>query len=85
MSIENGKAVIHAVHKRDAKKFWSSLELKKVEKCFICGKDVTWESFGAISPWIDASGKRIVVLCEDLNCVFEFNIKKRNKMIGVSS
>lgn len=80
--IQNGKVVIHAVHERDAEKFWKKLELKEVEKCFICGKDVTWRTFGAVSPWVEGGKKTIVVICEDLNCFSKFNYKKRNKMIG---
>lgn len=75
--IENGKVVIHAVHERDAEKFWRKLELKVVEKCFICGAEVTCDSFSAISPW----NGEIVVICESLSCFYEFNIKKRNRMI----
>jgi len=82
MSVENGKVVIHAVHERDAEKFWKKLGLKDVEKCFICGKDVTWRNFAAVSPWEEDGKKRIVVICEDGSCFFKFTYMRRNKMIG---
>lgn len=83
MTIENGKVVIHAVHERDAEKFWKGLGLKDVEKCFICGDEVTWKNFSAVSPWRVNGEKTIVVLCETGSCFMEFTTMKRNKMIGV--
>lgn len=64
MSLENGKIVIHAAHERDAEKFWKKLKLKDVEKCFICGSDVTFKNFSAISPW----NGTIVVICDKGSC-----------------
>lgn len=80
MVIKNGKVVIHAVHERDAKGVWKKLKLKDVEKCLICNKDVTYDTFGALTPW---EGE-VRVICESLNCLYELNTMKRNKMIGVS-
>lgn len=77
MSVKNGAVVIHAVHERDAEKFWKKLKLKDVEKCVICGADVTHKNFSAISPW----DGEIIVICERGLCFFNFNIKKRNRMI----
>lgn len=67
------------IYKRDAKKFWESLELKPIEHCFICGCDVTYENFSAIAPW----DNNIVVVCEKSHCYMEFIYRHRNKSLAV--
>lgn len=76
------KVTIHAVHERDAKQLWNKLKLKPVEKCFICGKDVTYENFNAILPWTKDNERIIAVVCDSGRCFFEMTIKRRNAMIG---
>jgi len=79
MSLEDGRIVIHAVHKRDAEQLWTQLGLKETEKCIVCGKDVTPNNFSALAPWTE---KQIVVVCESPSCFFKFNIMRRDRMIG---
>jgi len=62
---------IHAVHERDARKFWKSLELKDEEKCYVCGDSVTADSFSAVAPHKGT----VVVCCEKGTCFSEFRQK----------
>ena len=77
MSIVNGKVVIHAVHERDAEKFWKKLELKDVEDCAVCGKGVAWETVGAFG----ALAGKVRVCCENLHCLYVFGklVRKEGK------
>jgi len=69
------KITIHAVHEREAKNFWKSLGLKDEEKCFICGDNVTAESFSAVAPYKGT----VVVCCGKGACFYEFGQKTRAK------
>ena len=62
---------INAVHERDAKKVWKNLKLNDKEPCFVCGEDVTAETFGALG----VNKGNIVVCCDKGHCFFEFNYK----------
>ena len=75
--IENGKVVIHAVHERDIKGMWKKLKLKKIENCFVCGKDVTHENCGAFAPLKIKGIKTVGVICEKLHCLSQLNYKKQ--------
>ena len=79
MSVVNGKFVIHAVHERDVERFWKGLELKDVEKCFMCGCDVTWKSVGAFSSW----DGEVVVVCKDLKCFVGFQAMRIQRRMGM--
>ena len=63
--------VIHAVHERDAEKFWEKLELEKIEPCFVCGCPVTSKSFGAIG----VCKEKVVVCCYKAGCFLNFRDK----------
>ena len=78
MTVENGKVVIHAVHEKDTERFWKTLGLKEVEKCAVCGKDVTWETVGAFGT---LAGK-VRVVCEKGHCFSTFNslVKKKGRI-----
>jgi len=76
MTIEKGKVVIHAVHNRDVEAFWKKLGLKEVEKCFICGKDVTPKNVGAFAP-IKGEPK---VICGELYCYSRFKEHRRKQL-----
>lgn len=69
MTVENGKVVIHAVHDRDVEKMWKSLELNEVEKCAICGNDVTPKTVGAFG----ALAGKVRVCCEKGLCFAMFD------------
>ena len=66
---------INAIHLADAERMWKKLGLKPVEKCFVCGADVTAKDFAALGT---KDGK-IVVCCEKGHCFFEFNYKVKEK------
>lgn len=78
MTVENGKVVIHAVHEKDAEKFWEKLKLKEVEKCVICGVDVTYKTVGAFLP---IKGK-VRVICEKLLCFSEL-VRLKNSSLKI--
>jgi len=77
LTVENGKVVIHAVHERNAKEFWKRMELEDVEKCVVCGAEVTWKNFGAVG--VLAGNVRVV--CEKGLCFAMFNdlVNKRGR------
>jgi len=78
MTLENGKVVIHAVHDRDVEGFWKMLELKEVEKCACCSKEVTPQNVGAFGG---LAGK-VRVVCENGHCLLIFSrlVKKKGKI-----
>ena len=68
------KVTINAVHNKDVEEFWDSLELPKEQPCYICGKKVTKENVSAFAP---INGE-VEVVCENLNCFYELQHRKRN-------
>ncbi len=74
-SIKNGKVKIYTVRNRDVKGFWKKLGLKDVEKCAICGCEVTVENVGAFSPFAGD----VSVCCGKLSCFFKFNERKKDE------